>query len=76
MLILVLSCQFLPQEQFVKLGELDVSYWAYWLSAAGYTDAVGVTVAAACLSLCMVDAGLSDTAHLASVARLHSCIHS
>mmetsp|Transcript_6978 Transcript_6978/g.11861 ORF Transcript_6978/g.11861 Transcript_6978/m.11861 type:complete len:370 (+) Transcript_6978:35-1144(+) len=31
----------LLKEQFVKLGELDISYWAYWLSTAGYSDAAG-----------------------------------
>ncbi len=30
----------LLKEQFVKLSELDVSYWAYWLSTTGYTDTV------------------------------------
>lgn len=27
-------------EQFVKLGELDTSYWAYWLATTGYSDKV------------------------------------
>lgn len=30
----------LLKEQFVKLNELDVPYWAYWLSTTGYTSAV------------------------------------
>lgn len=29
------------KEQFVKLPELDIPYWAYWLSAAGYTSPAG-----------------------------------
>lgn len=31
----------LLKEQFVKLTELDVSYWAYWLSTCGYSSKVG-----------------------------------
>lgn len=29
------------KEQFVKLTELDVPYWAYWLSTTGYTSPAG-----------------------------------
>ncbi|KAF5839974.1 mitochondrial F1F0 ATP synthase associated 36.3 kDa protein [Dunaliella salina] len=31
----------LLKEQFVKLTELDVSYWAYWLSTCGYSSQAG-----------------------------------
>jgi protein phosphatase 1 regulatory subunit 42 len=30
----------LMKEQFVKLEELDVPYWAYWLSTCGYSSHV------------------------------------
>lgn len=30
----------LLKEQFVKLSELDVAYWAYWLSTSGYSSQV------------------------------------
>jgi GrpB-like predicted nucleotidyltransferase (UPF0157 family) len=32
----------LLQEQFVKLSELDMSYWAYWLATTGYESKVTV----------------------------------
>jgi len=32
----------LMKEQFVKLTELDVSYWAYWLSTCGYSSQVSI----------------------------------
>lgn len=31
----------LLKEQFVKLSELDVAYWAYWLSTSGYSSQAG-----------------------------------
>ncbi|KAJ9511511.1 hypothetical protein QJQ45_029828 [Haematococcus lacustris] len=30
----------LLKEQFVKLSELDVTYWTYWLASTGYTSQV------------------------------------
>lgn len=33
--------QVLMKEQFVKLGELDVAYWSFWLSTSGYTSQAG-----------------------------------
>jgi hypothetical protein len=31
----------LLKEQFLKLSEVDVAYWTYWLSTSGYSSQVG-----------------------------------
>jgi hypothetical protein len=57
--------QVLMKEQFVKLAELDVAYWTYWLSTSGYASQV--RTARAVQECCMTARGRCCAAQCGAV---------